>query len=238
MALPAARRATPGRYALEPVRPMATMPGWPATSSPTSLGSPRIRLSVAVGYVGVEEAAHDVMRGDRGPLRRLPHHGVAGGQSRRQVLAGDRDREVPGREDPVDPAGLADGHDPLGRIRGRDHARFEPLDPLGGITKHLGGRLHLGQRLKPGRACPVRGRGRGRSPPCVARAGRPPDGRCSLAVERRQLQPVGDCAPQAASTARPTSLRVPWPTLATISPVAGERSSTGSGSPSTQLAIR
>ncbi|HEX7347042.1 MAG TPA: aldehyde dehydrogenase family protein, partial [Candidatus Limnocylindrales bacterium] len=47
--------------------------------------------------------------------RRLEDHGVAGHEGRHHLPARDRDREVPGRDDPGDPDRLADAHRPLVR---------------------------------------------------------------------------------------------------------------------------
>ena len=64
----------------------------------------------ALGDPGLERELLEPQRRQRRQLGRLEHHGVAGGQRRRELPRRDRQREVPRRDQADDPERLAERH--------------------------------------------------------------------------------------------------------------------------------
>ena len=99
------------------------------------------------GKPGLRHDLHEVRHRDRGPLGRLHHDRVPGGDPGRDQLDRNQRREVPGRDAAVDAVRLAEGEDPLVDVLGRDDRRLHPLHVLGGDPEVLGRLLDVGNRL-------------------------------------------------------------------------------------------
>ena len=230
--LPAARWATTWPVRLEPVRPMATMPGWPATSSPTSAGSPRTRLRAPSGTPA----------------------------SRKQVIRCDAEIGVhsEGFHTIALPAAKPADRYSLGIATGKFQGVRIPYTPRGWriVSTRLAGSdegmTAVSRRLIASAASRNISAATSTSGNASATYGLPCSSetwraissfRCSSSSATRWQSRARSntviaarrrWAASAASTAVPTSLRVPCATRPISSPVAGERSSTGSRSPSVQ----
>ena len=102
----------------EPVNEITWTSGFSTIASPTSPPAPVTRLTVPGREAGLGHQLDEQRRAMGRVARRLEDDGVAGHEGRHHLPARDRDREVPGRDDPGDPDRLADAHRPLvGQLR-------------------------------------------------------------------------------------------------------------------------
>ena len=100
------------------------------------LGGARQDVDDARRDAGLAHQVHEVLHGVRGELRRLDHHGVAGGEGRHD-LHPDRDqRAVPGDDDPDDAVGLGRR---VGELTAVGRRRGDPALDLVGPTGVVAG---------------------------------------------------------------------------------------------------
>ena len=93
----AARRACPS--ATEPVNAMRSTPGWATSAAPASSPIPCTTLNAPSGSPASLRDVGEHRGGERRPLRRLQHHGVAGRERRRDPPRREHQRRVPRRDD-------------------------------------------------------------------------------------------------------------------------------------------
>ena len=101
-----------------PVNEMTGTSGDSTIASPTSPPEPVTRFTTPAGKPASSMSSTTSVAQCGRVARRLEHDGVAGHERRHHLPARNRDREVPGRDDPGDPDRLADAHRPLvGQLR-------------------------------------------------------------------------------------------------------------------------
>src|SRR5581483_3158767 len=76
----------------------------------SAIRRPTADVQHALGQAGLERDPLELERGERGELRWLEHDRVARGERGGDLPAGDREREVPGDDQPDHPERLAEGH--------------------------------------------------------------------------------------------------------------------------------
>ena len=106
---------------------------------------PQHQVQRSFRHACIEIGLHQVARGERRPFRRLPHHGIAGREPRREVFARDSQRKIPRRDDAVDPTRLPHRHDPAARIDRLIGLALEPGRALGGVAMHQDRGVDLAQ---------------------------------------------------------------------------------------------
>ena len=120
-------------------------------ASPTSAPRAGDEVDDARREAGLGHQLHE----ERGAVRRvggrLEDDGVAGDERRHHLPAGDRDREVPGGDDPGDPDRLADAHRPLVGELGGDGVAEHPAalagHQEGDVDRFLDVAARLGEDL-------------------------------------------------------------------------------------------
>ena len=136
---------------VEPVKLILRTAGCSKNASAIGRGSPITRLATPGGQPGIGQALEHQDQGQRRLVGRPAHDRAADGQRRRDLAAGQRGREVPGRDRADHAHRVLDRIMTLGDIRGRNDPTVGPLallgEPLEGVgrVQHL--HLGLGERL-------------------------------------------------------------------------------------------
>ena len=106
----AAAWAIPRPTSVEPVKATLATSGCSTRRCPQTLPGPATTLSTPSGRPASSAISSSSHRGERRELGRLQHDRVAGRQRRGHLPGGDRQREVPRRDQPDDAERLAEGH--------------------------------------------------------------------------------------------------------------------------------
>ena len=212
----AARAAMRRPTSVEPVNATLATSGCSTIRSPTTRPGAHDHVEDALGHPGLDDDLLELDCRERRQLGRLEDDGVACRQRRAELPRGDRQREVPGRDQADDAERLAERH--VDAAVDRDRVAEQPLGRAGVVVEDVGDHADLAAgvgdrladvaRLEPGQVLGV-----------VAR--RRPHRRIRSARSPGPIRRQAGNASRARAIASSASSTPAWGSTASTSSVAG-----------------
>ena len=139
--VPAAPAAMPRPTSVEPVKATLATSGCSTSRCPHTEPGPGHHAQHALGQPRLQRDPLQLERRERGELGRLEDHRVAGGERRRDLPRGDREREVPWRDQPDHAERLPERH--VHPARHRDRLAGQALGGAGVVAERVDDHAHL-----------------------------------------------------------------------------------------------